>query len=554
MLIVTGSINATQQSLESIKNIEGSLARRLSKPCFQWAETEPVSFEPNKYAFEAQSLDFAYLDATLNSNGIVRGRLFGSKSPVSVVTAKIIRANVAIEGQTREIEVDAEGGFFFGPVGEIASERAVQLELTAGALRASCWLNVAEELAISDDERKERRSVRHILRGDFQEEDIEALLHLLLRATNPRGTVAAPIPRPSTEPKDVGPKDVVDRPFSFLQWEMSGHVGHGRGGLSVRYDDALSAFVRWLNGGAKTSRGSGGEVTGPTPHKPGLRDVKEEESEKKYGERDDINTSLQTLIQAIPRLLAENPKADNADVLARVAAAHALRISLTSLGADDQRLLPVLNWLDTFSRFEYRDAVRDSLRPMAVGIAMVAAAVARLRSVAVPGSILKEALLRFGWDVRSAAELEQLASQALKSEIFARVEQAALSLAPQMCAEVRSAESLDDRILWMVKLSRQPGAKVSKADDEMFPGVFANLRKQVPRPGKFFRDGVISTGDALKAMHGCPHCYLALEESIRRALRSKHMVACNRENCHKIIFFLEAPAVAESVRKALRDV
>ncbi|HRE18961.1 MAG TPA: hypothetical protein PLW86_18145, partial [Rhodocyclaceae bacterium] len=154
VLIVTGSINATQQSLESIKNIEGSLARRLSKPCFQWAETEPVSFEPNKYAFEAQSLDFAYLDATLNSNGIVRGRLFGSKSPVSVVTAKIIRANVAIEGQTREIEVDAEGGFFFGPVGEIASERAVQLELTAGALRASCWLNVAEELAISDDERK----------------------------------------------------------------------------------------------------------------------------------------------------------------------------------------------------------------------------------------------------------------------------------------------------------------------------------------------------------------------------------------------------------------
>ncbi len=554
VLIVTGSINATQQSLESMKNIEVSLVRRLSEPCFEWVEIEPVSFEPNKYVFEAQSLDFAYLDATLDSNGMIRGRLFDVNSSVSVVTAKIMRADVAIEGQTREIEVDAEGRFFFGPVGEIASERAVQLELTAEALRATCWLNVAEELAISDDERKERKSVRHILRGEFQEEDVAALLHLLLRATNLRGTVAPPNPRPTTNPKDVGPKDVVDRPFSFLQWEMSGHVGHSRGGVSVRYDDALSAFVRWLNGGAKTSRGAGGEPTGSTPHKPGLRDVKEEESEKKHGERDDINNSLQTLIQAIPRLFAENPKVDYADVLASVVAAHALRLSLTSMVSDAQRLLPVINWLDAFSRFEYRDTVRESLQPTAVGIAMVAAAVSRLRDVAVPGSVLKESLLRFGCDGLSTAELEQLVSQALKSEIFARVDQAALSLAPQMCGEVWSAESLDDRILRMVKLSRLPGAKVPKEDEEMFPGVFAGLRNHVPRPGKVFRDGVISTSDALKAMHGCPHCYLQLEESIRRALRSKHMVACNRENCHKVIFFLEAPDIADSVKKALRDV
>lgn len=553
-LIVTGSINATQQSLESIKNIEVSLARRLSEPCFEWAETEPVSFEPNKYVFEAQAPDFAYLDATLDSNGMVRGRLFGAKCPVSVATAKIIRADVEIEGQTREIEVDAEGRFVFGPVGEIASERAVQLELTAEALRASCWLNVAEELAISDDERKERKCVRHILRGEFQEEDVAALLHLLLRATNPQGAIPAPKHRPTTEPKDVGPKDVVDRPFSFLQWEMSGHVGHGTGGLSVRYDDSLSAFVRWLNGGAKTSRAAGGEPNGSTPHKSGLRDVKEEESEKKYGERDDINSSLQTLIQAIPRLLAENPNADSAGVLASVAAAHALRMSLTSIGGDDQRLLPVLNWLDTFSRFEYRDAVRGSIRQVAVGIAMVAATAARMRNIVVPGSILKEALLRFGCEELSAAELEQLAAQALKSEIFARVDEAALSLAPQMCDEIWSAESLDDRILRIVKLSRQPGEKISKADDEMFPGVFASLKKQAPRPGKIFRDGVISSGEVLKATHGCPHCYLPMEESIRRALRSKHMVACNRENCRKIIFFLEVPAIAESVRKALRDV
>ena len=554
VMIITGSINATQQSLESMKNIEVSLARKLPKACFEWSEIEPARFEPNKFIFEAQAPEFAYLDATLDSDGMVRGRLFGAKTPSGTVTAKILRADVEIEELTREIDVAAEGAFLFGPLGEIASERAVQLELTAEHLRATCWLNVADELAISDEERKERRSVRQILRGEFQEEDVATLLQILLRATTQRTRPVTPDSRPSTEPKAVRPKNAEDRPFSFLQWEMSGYLGHTKGGLSVRYDDALRAFVRWLNGGSKTSRGVAGETTGAVSHKPGLRDITEEDARKKRDDRGNVTATLQHLIQAIPQLLSENPNADNADILACVAAAHALRISLTSLGPDDQRLTPVLNWLDTFSRFEYRDSVREELRPIAVGIAMVAAAVAKLRGFSVPGSVLKDSLLRLGCDEFSIDELRQLVLQALNNEIFARVDEAVLSLAPQMADEVWSAESLDDRIIRIVKLSRQPGAKLSKADDEMFPGVFANLRRQVPRPPRPFQDGVISSGETLRVMHGCPHCFLPLAESVRRALRSKHMVACNHNDCRKIIFFLEAPTAAESVKKALRDV
>jgi hypothetical protein len=59
VLVLTGSINATQQSFESTRNIEVSLARWLPSPCFNWKNEDPVRFEPNDYIFNEQEPDFA---------------------------------------------------------------------------------------------------------------------------------------------------------------------------------------------------------------------------------------------------------------------------------------------------------------------------------------------------------------------------------------------------------------------------------------------------------------------------------------------------------------
>lgn len=552
VLVATGSINATQQSLEGTKNVEVSLARWLPSPCFEWTAVEPVKFEPNSFVFDTQEADFAYLDATLDSDGMVRGRLIGGKTFPKTVTANILRADVPLEGQTREIAISSDGNFSFGPIGEVGSDAAVQLELIAPSLRATCWLNVTEELASTDDLRREKQCVRHILRGDFHSEDVAALLQILCRAALIRPPTPVKAVSKTSEPPEPKTGDFGDRPFSYLQWQMSGRSSQGRGLLGVRYDDTLRAFIRWLNGDLTTAqRPIDNERQLGSQHAYGFRDVDETEEPR---ERVDVEELLRRLIDAIPRLFAQHPDADNAEVLASVAGAHALRQMLNSPWTDERRLQPVLNWLDGFSRYAYRDSVRQALQPIALGIALVTAATAKMRHLAIPGSLLKESLIRFGLGGSTAEALKEIVPQALADEVFSRVDEGVRGLALSVCDDVWQAESVDDRLLRIVQASRESGGKIDPVDEAMFPGVFARLRTTRPVPGKPFRDGVLTSEKFLAEGRGCPHCYQPFDEAIRRNLRAKHTVVCNNNLCRKVIFYLEAPEVAERVKGGLNNV
>lgn len=552
VLVATGSINATQQSLESVKNIEVSLARWLPSPCFEWSEAEPTRFEPNCYIFEGHEPDFAFLDAALEASGMVHGCLFGIQRIPASATVKILRSDVPLEGQTSTVDIGATGEFSLGPIGELTFDGAVQLELTAPGVRATCWLNVAEELVSSDEERRDRQCVRHILRGDFHSEDVVALLQMLCRAASvPRPTNSQPT-KGAEDPGAVSTPDGGDRPFSYLQWQMSGRSNRGRGLLGVRYDDTLKAFIRWLNADFKKSQPPVNREP-PSPLQDGraFSDLSDDQEDR---EGVDVEDLLRQLIDAIPRLFAEHPDVEYADVLASVASAHALKLMLTSMWTDERSLAPALVWLDSFSRFAYRDAARQALQPIALGVAVVTAASAKARQLAIPGSLLKESLMRFGVSSVGSVSLQEMSNQALNDEVFCRVSQEIRLLATQVCDEIWKAESVDDRLVRLAVTSIEAGAKPDAADEALFPGVSVSLRARRRVMGKPFRDGVLTHPSQLLERRGCPHCYLAFDDSTRKALRARHATVCNGEFCKKVIFYLEDPAVADRIKELLANV
>jgi hypothetical protein len=552
-LVISGSINATQQSLESIKNVEASLARWLPSPCFEWSEAKPARFEPNSYVFEGHEPDFAFLDASLESNGTVHGRLSGIKTIPASATVNILRADVPLEGKTRTVDIGATGEFSSEFMGELTSDGAVQLELTASGVRATCWLNVTEELVSSDEDRREKQCVRHILRGDFKSDDVAALLQILCRAASFGSSPKLQLTQETAEPIVVRTPDGGERPFSYLQWQMSGRLSRERGGLlGVRYDDTLKAFVRWLNTDVK-------KVLPPAYSEPPSRPQQNqafsdlaESQEPREGV--DIENLLRQLIEAIPQLLSEHPDADYADLLASVAGAHALKLMLTSTWTDERRLSPALVWLDAFSRYAYRETARQALQPIALGVAMVTAASAKARNLVIPGSLLKESLLRFGLSASDSEYMQGMVKQALEDEVFSRVDEELRLQAAQVCDEVWTAESVNDRLVRLVVTSRESKAKSDVEDEALFPDVLASLRTHHPIKGKPFRDGVLTQPTQLLEGRGCPHCYQSLDDSMRRALRARHAAVCKKDFCGKVIFYLEDPAVANRIKGALTNV
>lgn len=550
VLVVTGSINATQQSLEGIKNVEVSLARWLQSPCFKWGETDPTRFEPNCYVFEGHEPDFAFLEADLESNRTLRGRLFGITTIPTSATVNILRDDVPLDGQTRMVEIDPNGEFHSEPIDELTTDGAIQLELTAPGIKATCWLNVAEELTSSDEERRNRECVRHILRGEFKSEDVAALLQILCRAVSIKPPQKLQPTQGGKEPV-AAPSDGGDRPFSYLQWQMSGHFNRGRGLLGVRYDDTLKAFVRWLNADIKNEPSVDSRTPHPSDRSQTFSDLTERDENR---EGIDVEELLRQLIEAIPRLLAEHPDAEYADVLASVSAAHALRLMLTSAWTDERRLSPTLAWLDSFSRHAYREATRQALQPIALGVAMATAASAKARHLPIPGSLLKESLLRFGLNPVDSESLRGMASRALEDELFGRVNEELRHLAAEVANEIWEAESVDERLVELAVASRDAVAMPDTENEALFPGVFSALRVHRPVRGKPFKDGVLTKPSQLAEGRGCPHCHQRFDDSTRNVLRARHATVCMSGLCGKAIFYLEDPAIVDRIKRVLANV
>lgn len=526
-LLITGSINATSQSLETEKNVEASLARWLATSPFEWNEVSPTEFAPNRFVPAAAASDVFYLDAAVDA-GVIHGRVHRTVGVSTSARALLTCDGVTVTDVDEPVDIAADGAFSFVLRGGISRDTSVQLTLQCQDFSARGWLNVIDDLVATDEERRERQAMAHILRGDFDTQDVAQLLGLLSRVVaegkvGPQGEVT---PGKTGKSQTPNPDDGVSVEFTYQQWQQSA------GGFRSRNDDitrnalALKAFLRWLNIDVPEPRSATeSDPSASQMKRSGFRALDDGSGGANATEAGgDIQSQLLALIQAIPAVLQRSTSLEHGATLAMVAGAHALKLALTSRFPVTEAISPTLRWLSDFSNFSYGEPGRTELVQCAGGIAVTTGALLRRANVAMPSELLKDTLLAFAaLAPDSLNPLSRSAEELLGGEVFLRVNSDLRALAVEVLDEIRAAGSLDERVLALVESAWAGEPNGSLVHDASFPGVFAALRSQRRAKLKWPMRVVI---ESERALSGCPTCSRQFPESTLRELKQRHVAVC----------------------------
>ena len=554
-LVLTGSLNATAQSFESLKNIEVSLARIVSKSPFEWAKTEPAEFKPNKFAPQVREEDFAFLDASMNLAGQVQGVVYRARSLPERATASIHQFETKSNLPQREIDIASDGSFSFEVSCELGGRDAVQLSLNGNGLDARCWLNLEEELTATDQERREKQAVRHILTGKFSDEDVLELFQILTRAMNPQFGAkqqAAEHSKVTTSLAESSP----DGAFSFLKWERSG--ANARTGMSLHgagQHEALQAFMRWIysdnQARERNERGHRSEAVTGNDVRPKFRLTDSDETSIDGGTFA-IEENLKHLIVTIPEVLQRYPLLEFGPTLALVAGAHALKLALAPRWTDARAYQPLRHWLETYSGFSYAESNRARLLRFSLGAACVVVAIGKRVGTAAPFAALKDQVLRFETSYKDHPPTRDEVTSFLQDEVFSLVDPELKLAAVEALEEVWSAKSLDNRLEELVAHALDPTYSATAEDEAMFPGGIAAVRAiaKVSRTRRYH--GVIQSQRQFES-RGCPHCYQSFSEALLAILKANHLTACPNSFCRKAIFYIEDKSLTQRIMEKLQN-
>jgi hypothetical protein len=216
-LTMTGSVNATSQSLCSTNNIELGVLRVETAPAesrLTWMPTTvPKAWE--KQFFRASGLGSrCVLHARLSDHGSIDGRILSSGDPSGRWEALLARKDGV--SATFEIEIGVDGKFEHRLAGLDAFEHAagLQLELHRSqptALSACGWVQNEAILALTQLSQVPVRTLLNQIRGEATDEDDVLVLELLatglqdlrIRPQSKPAAEANGTPTPATPPAVV---------------------------------------------------------------------------------------------------------------------------------------------------------------------------------------------------------------------------------------------------------------------------------------------------------------------------------------------------------------
>lgn len=554
-LVVTGSVNATEQSLESTKNIEVSLARVLPNSPFKWEDCVPQDFVPNKYEPAAGDENRAYMDAVLNQEGIVQGSVWSPRAlPVSAL-ATVEQFPEQPPCPDVPVQLTPQGRFSFRLPPGVDLSGSVQLTLQGPGLTARCWLSVEDELSATDHQRREKQAVRRILRGEFKNDDLLELLQIFVRAATPLAQRPAATPRAERKDEELAGGD---EPFSFAGWAGSAaQPRQGAAGLAEGHHDALRAFVHWLNSKKQApAKDPGPHANANTQHAeeaPHLHiDLPQDDNAGQNLSDQMLAECLRNVLEKIPALLRDHPAIAEGPVLAMVAGSHAFNLSLESPWNDERAYQRLRHWLEIYSEFEYPHDGRSDLSKFALGAACLIVVMAKERGLAAPYPALKDLLLRFDSGLRNTAPAQKDIEEVLQKDVFLNVSAPMKAAAVLALMELWQAKSLDERIEELVEHALQPEYKASDEDEATFPGGVQAIRAiQRTNPNRRYH-GLLQTERELNS-RGCPHCYQAFTENVLGKLRANHIIVCPNTSCRKAIFHFADEQTARRVRERLKN-
>ncbi|CAN7179923.1 hypothetical protein [Caballeronia sp. LjRoot31] len=236
-LTMCGSVNATEQSLWTTRNVEVSLARKSLESSLQWEDVaKPDEYRPCEF----DNLCDEIIPPSLQASWI-EGAITGTLSPA--LHARQVRLEVwnrtALQFLLDGVALDEHGNFKANTTESCSTDTALRLKLIAGKRVATGWLNVERELAAPPHEKDLQRAAGRVCSGRPGANDMRKIYALFLRILKralhtPIDMAAANIASPP--PNNSSPDTPRNKPTNAPSVNSPGASAQSRSGSNTRYD------------------------------------------------------------------------------------------------------------------------------------------------------------------------------------------------------------------------------------------------------------------------------------------------------------------------------
>ncbi len=547
-LVMTGSVNATGQSLSTTDNVEVSLIRMLPKSPFKWAKATPVKFTPCEFKVDAMTARNPAIQVTWT----IANQLVGHIEPAGDTELVTMSIWYGDERAALVDEVRLENGKFSVNMGQPVNARgALRLIVEGLDLHAEGWINVELDLAGDENQRNLAKASSRVMANEFRLEDLDTIFGWLSRLQNnvqsqeKREPGGASRTSPSTQ---SGTAPAPGRKISYDEWRASieaPHVAKIPAGLTR---NAVEAVLRWLNRDVTTvpltpptERGntppSEDSPTGKAspPVKRALLATEKSEFTSGGNSADEerrhrTEALYQALLEAIPKGLALEARSSVAPMLVELSGCAQLKHALVqgARGEDgaDHLALMLQGWLTRFATFEYGEDNRGVLLPFFSAIACCA--VATHSQVSLPS--LKEALELLAGRSLEPGEIAAGARLALRTNRFDRIPEDMKGAALEAAGAIEAEQTQSQRLVFLIEQVTNPTTKSAPKVPPRYQKAFEALwQHRKSMRGAF---GVLARNTEPMA---CPCCYGMLRAEDASRLRADQVCLCL--NCQRPVFY-----------------
>ena len=540
-LVLTGSINATDISLRSKKNVEVSVARWHRTSPFGWEVCEPGKFSPLEQDFEsacpwtveANLLGRDQLDALVQGEGSARAEVTWV---LCTLSAEIARG-IASLNAAGLLNVDL-------PHPLKSSHDALILHVHGPrGIVATTWVNDQRALRAARDGVRLSTQVGCGESGSEYRLASDLIMHAL-KGQPINGQAQGGHARLAP---NEGERQEMDEAFNYEDWIRSAYlrippvVGLSRrsGAFLTRILDLLFPQPDKDGDDEKDHDKEAIELSDADPHDEEVvpRDTPQPASasmsagtKRAHADREQLLQACQAVREAFE---TRQTGIASADTLALAVFALDMERAQTAFlappnnerGAFDVHRVLVL-WFESMSHYEFAPEARSELLPVACAIAAATAAVPpcidpQERHL----SQLRSCLNRLAGAPLTDDEVRAQAARGMREEIMLRMADSFRAAALAQAARLAQAPHTDDVLLWVISPNQQ----------QALPESMAPLQAALARwPDR--SKGMAALDLAAVRSGGCPICYAHFNDAERRQLRYQRWMLHGSGRQHVLLF------------------
>ena len=517
---LTGSVNATNQSLWSTDNVEVAMLRESEpKQMREWIAAHPKIVEARPFERIAQESTRA-ITAVVGLNGVLRGAIQGTPVFAGVWQGEVV--GMFERTAIGDIAVDLEGRFSFPVPSRFQDPHgAIQLRMKRDTNTAAGWITLQSYLQESVENRGARVALNRLARGEAIAGDVERLVHWLTAFVEGRVGNANPAGQRG-EAKDDDAAATANRRWTYDEWMRSDGAGRAPGD---NVGDLVRRALETLARGHAAATASFGVTKGHVIDVGG----DSEESDRQPVREDEFDLVAE-LVKAIEKIVGENPDVPIAQDLAFFKLEQGLRSGLNDdlCGAFVTRALEWVRWL---AQVRFSDAQRGSLAPVVVAVASSVASLAPTANAQSWRADLKE-LLRLFVLQGDADQLHALAMEGMAHRVMGMLntdKRTELLEGVELLVQTRTLrEELAD-FVQKIDAGQRPPVPGVLSQHVGLPAINALLERARDSKQKYCRI------ENIEQLNACP-CGAGLHKDDLRELARRRAIKCR--GCSRAIVWL----------------